>query len=174
MRLNRVAIAAIALFLGSSGALVAQRGRAGATAKCADGTYSKAKAKQGACSAHKGIAQWYGTGDHAVPRPAERAPTAPERSAAPAGTTARCSDGTYSTAKTHAGACSKHGGVAEWREDAPVPAPAPRAETRGQPVESPQGATARCNDGTYSHSQHRSGTCSHHGGVKQWLKNMPN
>ncbi|HYS39331.1 MAG TPA: DUF3761 domain-containing protein [Pseudonocardiaceae bacterium] len=33
----------------------------------------------------------------------------------------------------------------------------------------PAGATARCQDGTYSFSQHRSGTCSHHGGVAQWL-----
>lgn len=32
----------------------------------------------------------------------------------------------------------------------------------------PQGATAQCNDGTYSFSQHRQGTCSHHGGVAQW------
>ncbi|HYT45260.1 MAG TPA: DUF3761 domain-containing protein, partial [Methylomirabilota bacterium] len=28
---------------------------------------------------------------------------------------------------------------------------------------------AKCSDGTYSFSQHRSGTCSHHGGVAQWL-----
>lgn len=34
----------------------------------------------------------------------------------------------------------------------------------------PAGATARCRDGTYSFSQHRSGTCSHHGGVFNWLK----
>jgi hypothetical protein len=33
----------------------------------------------------------------------------------------------------------------------------------------PPGATARCNDGTYSYSQTRSGTCSHHGGVALWL-----
>jgi len=33
----------------------------------------------------------------------------------------------------------------------------------------PAGATARCGDGTYSFSQHHSGTCSHHGGVAQWL-----
>lgn len=33
----------------------------------------------------------------------------------------------------------------------------------------PAGATARCRDGTYSFSQHRSGTCSHHGGVAEWL-----
>lgn len=33
----------------------------------------------------------------------------------------------------------------------------------------PNGASAKCRDGTYSFSQHRSGTCSHHGGVGEWL-----
>lgn len=33
----------------------------------------------------------------------------------------------------------------------------------------PTNATAICRDGTYSFSQHRSGTCSHHGGVAKWL-----
>ncbi len=33
----------------------------------------------------------------------------------------------------------------------------------------PAGATAICGDGTYSFSQSRRGTCSHHGGVSQWL-----
>jgi hypothetical protein len=33
----------------------------------------------------------------------------------------------------------------------------------------PSGATAECRDGTYSFSEHRSGTCSHHGGVMRWL-----
>jgi len=33
----------------------------------------------------------------------------------------------------------------------------------------PPGATAICRDGTFSFSLHRSGTCSHHGGVAQWL-----
>jgi uncharacterized protein DUF3761 len=33
----------------------------------------------------------------------------------------------------------------------------------------PAGATAECEDGTYSFSESRSGTCSHHGGVKRWL-----
>ncbi len=33
----------------------------------------------------------------------------------------------------------------------------------------PPGATALCRDGTYSYSQTHSGTCSHHGGVAQWL-----
>jgi hypothetical protein len=34
----------------------------------------------------------------------------------------------------------------------------------------PAGATAQCADGTYSFSQHRQGTCSHHGGVAKWLQ----
>jgi len=33
----------------------------------------------------------------------------------------------------------------------------------------PAGASAQCRDGTYSFSQHHSGTCSHHGGVARWL-----
>ena len=33
----------------------------------------------------------------------------------------------------------------------------------------PAGASAKCRDGSYSFSQHRSGTCSHHGGVAIWL-----
>jgi hypothetical protein len=33
----------------------------------------------------------------------------------------------------------------------------------------PAGAAAKCRDGTYSFSEHHSGTCSHHGGVAGWL-----
>jgi hypothetical protein len=33
----------------------------------------------------------------------------------------------------------------------------------------PPGATAHCRDGTWSFSEHHSGTCSHHGGVASWL-----
>jgi len=33
----------------------------------------------------------------------------------------------------------------------------------------PIGASAKCRDGTYSFSQSRRGTCSHHGGVSEWL-----
>ena len=68
----------------------------------------------------------------------------------------------------------------------PTPAPAPIAgsscpngtyvNSEGNTVcspysspSAPAGATAQCADGTYSFSQSRSGTCSHHGGVAQWL-----
>lgn len=42
----------------------------------------------------------------------------------------------------------------------------PASTSDGQ---APAGATAQCADGTYSFSQTRSGTCSHHGGVSTWL-----
>jgi hypothetical protein len=42
----------------------------------------------------------------------------------------------------------------------------PRPENCSVP---PKGATALCRDGTYSFSQSRRGTCSHHGGVAKWL-----
>jgi len=37
------------------------------------------------------------------------------------------------------------------------------------PSTAPAGATAKCRDGTYSYSQHASGTCSYHGGVAVWI-----
>lgn len=49
------------------------------------------------------------------------------------------------------------------REGALVHAP---AQSRGDAA--PDGASARCRDGSWSFSQHRRGTCSHHGGVGQW------
>jgi hypothetical protein len=45
--------------------------------------------------------------------PAIAAPAA----AKPKNATAKCTDGTYSTAKTHTGACSGHGGVATWYKE---------------------------------------------------------
>ena len=45
-----------------------------------------------------------------------------------------------------------------------VPSP-----TRTPNDSAPAGASARCRDGTYSFSRSRRGTCSHHGGVANWL-----
>ncbi len=44
----------------------------------------------------------------------------------------------------------------------PAPAPAPVAPGGG--------ATALCNDGTYSYAAHHQGACSRHGGVKVFYK----
>lgn len=59
---------------------------------------------------------------------------------------------------------------------APVPQPKTYVNSSGNTVQSPTvypsapaGATAKCVDGTYSFSQHRQGTCSHRGGVAEWL-----
>lgn len=54
-----------------------------------------------------------------APRPASAPPASGKspRSSVnndPTGATAQCKDGSYSHAKTHQGACSRHGGVAKW------------------------------------------------------------
>lgn len=49
----------------------------------------------------------------------------------------------------------------------PARSPAPQSS---QAV-APEGATARCKDGSFSHSQHHRGACSRHGGVDGWLDN---
>jgi hypothetical protein len=65
----------------------------------------------------------------------------------------------------------------------PAPQPAPAQSSSGggsgyinsqgnyiqSPSSNPAGASAQCRDGTYSYSQSRRGTCSHHGGVAAWL-----
>ncbi|MFZ4171269.1 DUF3761 domain-containing protein [Enterobacter ludwigii] len=60
----------------------------------------------------------------------------------------------------------------------PSPQPSPSQTTTSpsrspapQPSQtaSPEGATARCKDGSFSHSQHHRGACSRHGGVDSWL-----
>jgi Protein of unknown function (DUF3761) len=43
------------------------------------------------------------------------------------------------------------------------------APARSLSGKAPEGASARCRDGTYSFSKHHSGTCSRHGGVAEWL-----
>ncbi len=105
--------------------------------------------------------------------------------------TARCNDGTLSYSATHSGSCSHHGGVAVFldgtnsmgtssqRPTGIISAGCPNGtyenvagDTVCRPFNSPvvpAGATAQCNDGSYSMSQNRQGTCSSHGGVRQFL-----
>ena len=108
------------------------------TVVCKDGTTSTAG--RGACSGHGGVdktakpakavkkasaeqkaakkekAARSEKAAKSETKKAEAAKAAPAESASggPAGATAKCKDGTYSHAKQHRGACSKHGGVAEW------------------------------------------------------------
>jgi hypothetical protein len=62
---------------------------------------------------------------------------------APSGATAVCGDGTYSTAKTKRGACSKHGGIKSWMADEkPAAAAAPAASTKPAPAATAAAAPA--------------------------------
>ena len=160
--------------------LPAHAADSGAPTTCKDGTTSTATGR-GACSGHGGVQKAAST----KAAPAAAAPAAPAAS----GTPTTCKDGTTSTASGR-GACSGHGGVQKASkgqpasdESAAAPATAP---TTGAPAAAhssasksaptatpsntdPTGATAKCKDGTYSKSKHRSGTCSSHGGVAEWL-----
>jgi cell division protein FtsN len=55
-----------------------------------------------------------------------------------------------------------------------APAPAPAAPAPAAPAPAPVtpggGATALCNDGSYSYAAHHQGACSHHGGVAVFYK----
>ena len=54
---------------------------------------------------------------------------------------------------------------------APAPAPKPAPAPAPAPVVLPgNGATALCNDGTYSFAAHHQGACSRHGGVRVFYK----
>jgi hypothetical protein len=136
----------------------------GETVSCRDGT--SASAGRGACSHHGGV----GT--------ARATATTREPSVRYAGTHSSgrvaCQDGT--TSRAGRGACSRHGGVAVSTSDSASSAPvttSPRQDLPGTSspvgVAGSAGATALCNDGTYSESAHHTGACSHHRGVKHWL-----
>jgi hypothetical protein len=161
---------------------------------CKDGTATTSTGK-GTCSGHGGIQKDKPAAASAA-APAAATP-APKPAPTAAGSTT-CKDGTTSTS-TGKGTCSGHGGVQKATSKpataaatppaaappaaapAPTVAPAPAATaaksataTKSAPTATasntdPTGATAKCKDGTYSKSQHHSGTCSSHGGVAEWL-----
>jgi hypothetical protein len=133
------------------------------TVSCKDGTQSKGG--RGACSHHGGVAD-------AAPNGPSGAPSAaPPQEGAGETQGVMCKDGSRS-ARSGRGACSHHGGIATAGGATPAdtaPAePAPARASGGKHADA-TGATAKCKDGTFSHSAHHTGTCSHHGGVAEWL-----
>jgi len=97
--------------------------------------------------------------------------------------TVTCKDGT--TATGGRGACRGHGGVDKSKSAtqaapaaapaAPAPAaaakPTPQTEKKSGKAATADatGALAKCKDGMYWHGTKHSGSCSHHGGVAEWM-----
>jgi hypothetical protein len=141
------------------------------------------------------VKTWWGTtAGTAAPAPnapASKSPSASKNAggSTPKGATGQCTDGTFTRAKTQQGACSRHGGVKTWYsanettatpppppppasapKNTPPPPSAPKAAPKSSAAGAPEGATAKCKDGTYSYAKGHSGACSHHGGVAEWYK----
>lgn len=149
----------LAVMLWAGGAVAKEA----STVTCQDGT--TAKAGRGACSHHGGVAK----GDTGGAATTDKA--AADKAEGAAGSVT-CKDG--STAKAGRGACSHHGGVAGGAAAPAEKAEAPAETHHGTAKSKSSGdesgaATAKCKDGTLSHSAHHSGTCSRHGGVAEWL-----
>ena len=96
------------------------------------------------------------TASSAAQAPAQAPAKAPAAQAPAATEQAKCKDGTTYSGTSRQGACSSHGGVAQWLTASKSAAP--------------KGATAKCNDGTYYMKAERKGACTGHKGVAEWLK----
>ena len=128
-----------------------------AEVQCTDGTTGKAG--RGACSHHGGVGK-------ATAQPAAKAPAAPAASAP----TARQKAGPEAKPESTNARPQSNGGVLGGIFGRRNTSDSPRSSTREAPAgQSGKVPMATCKDGTTSYSAHHSGTCSGHGGVRQWL-----
>lgn len=112
--------------------------------RCIDGKLAPSIGR-GTCSEHGGV-----LGPGKIPLGPKASPPRHDTTTTARISGARCADGT--TAKTTGRrACARHGGLA------------PQTTSRlGE-------AVARCRDGWVAYSAHRGGSCTTHGGVREWL-----
>ncbi len=110
---------------------------------CKDGTTSEVSGR-GACSGHGGVLKI---------KKMKAAKEAATEAAAPA------------AAATMAAPAAK----VEKAEKAATKTAEAKAPTVAASATDPAGATAKCKDGTFSHSKHHGGSCSNHGGVAEFL-----
>jgi len=88
-----------------------------------------------------------------------------DAAAKPKNATAKCSDGTYSTAKTHRGACTAHGGVATWYKE---PKDTKEAKDTKEPKESKASKEQK-----ESKAEKKSGGVGTSGRLFPWLRPEP-
>lgn len=114
---------------------------------------------------------------------------------APAGATAQCKDGTYSTSTTHKGACKGHQGVQTWLDKSDAATSSSKAtstksssktdssssskttSTKAASAKSTAATSdsgsgtpiAKCKDGTTFNGTSHRGACKGHKGVDTWL-----
>ncbi|BCK72615.1 hypothetical protein Srufu_065680 [Streptomyces libani subsp. rufus] len=98
---------------------------------------------------------------------------APEPTDDPAGGGSSGTSGSSSSSGTDGGGSSGSSGGSSSSGSAGSDGGSSSTSGGEEEAQAPAGASARCNDGTYSYSAHRRGTCSHHHGVAVWLRSLP-